>query len=498
MRDDVAIPSPHGWLNVADGIFHNARRRPPIRRSSSAGAPSPTRNWPSWWRRPPATWRHRRQAGRHGRRRARRRRRPYRGAARCRVARRGHPADGRPLDRRGEAPDRCHFGARFVLVPEGETPIAGIETVALDEAWRRGVARSCRRGAVRAPARAAAAAVAVVRHHRHAEGPAGDAWPYAEPAVYLHDQPDLQRRRPLHRGDPALFRRRALHDMAYLFMGATVVLFPPPYQAEELARAVNEQSITSLFLVPTLLRRLLEMPKGSLPLFARRAPADLVGREPLSATSGAASCASSVRTSSTSTARPRAAASRCCGPSIPTRRRCRSARWCSAPRWRSSTTSIGRWRRDGRRDPLSRRQRRRQLLPQSRGERGRVPRRLVLSGRSRPVRRRRLPPSHRPRQGHDHPRRRQHLSGRDRADAGRARRGGRGRGGRLAVAGARRGGRGLRGVPVGGERAGADRALPRVAGAVQDPERDLLPRRIAEERTRQGAQAGSWCSGCRN
>ena len=28
MRDDVAIPSPQGWLNVCDAIFHNARRRP--------------------------------------------------------------------------------------------------------------------------------------------------------------------------------------------------------------------------------------------------------------------------------------------------------------------------------------------------------------------------------------------------------------------------------------------------------------------------------------
>ena len=82
-------------------------------------------------------------------------------------------------------------------------------------------------------------------------------------------------------------------------------------------------------------------------------------------------------------------------------------------------------------------------------------------GDRRPFRRRRLSLSHRPRQGHDHPRRRQHLSGRDRADAGRASRRGRGRGRRLAVAGARRGGRGLRGLPRGRERAGPDRALPR-------------------------------------
>jgi acyl-CoA synthetase (AMP-forming)/AMP-acid ligase II len=67
---------------------------------------------------------------------------------------------------------------------------------------------------------------------------------------------------------PLYFGGARYMTMAYLFMGATVVLYPAPYQAEELAGAVNEKLITSLFLVPTLLRRLLEMPKSSLPLFA--------------------------------------------------------------------------------------------------------------------------------------------------------------------------------------------------------------------------------------
>src|SRR5258707_14063818 len=28
MYHDIAVPDPHGWLNVADSVFHNARRRP--------------------------------------------------------------------------------------------------------------------------------------------------------------------------------------------------------------------------------------------------------------------------------------------------------------------------------------------------------------------------------------------------------------------------------------------------------------------------------------
>ena len=51
---------------------------------------------------------------------------------------------------------------------------------------------------------------------------------------------------------PLYFGGARYMTMAYLFMGATVVLFPAPYQPEELARAINDQRITSLFLVPTL------------------------------------------------------------------------------------------------------------------------------------------------------------------------------------------------------------------------------------------------------
>lgn len=48
--------------------------------------------------------------------------------------------------------------------------------------------------------------------------------------------------------------------MANLFVGATVVLYPPPYEMEDLVAAVGRHAVTSMFLVPTLLRRLLALP----------------------------------------------------------------------------------------------------------------------------------------------------------------------------------------------------------------------------------------------
>ena len=45
--------------------------------------------------------------------------------------------------------------------------------------------------------------------------------------------------------------------LTHLIIGATVVLKPPPFTSQELVQTVAEYEITSLFLVPTLIRRLL-------------------------------------------------------------------------------------------------------------------------------------------------------------------------------------------------------------------------------------------------
>ena len=49
--------------------------------------------------------------------------------------------------------------------------------------------------------------------------------------------------------------------MSLLFAGGTAILFPPPYKPEELAAEIARRDATSAFLVPTLLRRLLDLPE---------------------------------------------------------------------------------------------------------------------------------------------------------------------------------------------------------------------------------------------
>ncbi len=52
--------------------------------------------------------------------------------------------------------------------------------------------------------------------------------------------------------------------MSVLFSGGTVVMFAPPFEPEALIDAVQRHEATSMFLVPTQIRRLLELPESQL------------------------------------------------------------------------------------------------------------------------------------------------------------------------------------------------------------------------------------------
>lgn len=62
---------------------------------------------------------------------------------------------------------------------------------------------------------------------------------------------------------PLYFGGGRTFAMSQLFAGGTVVLFPPPYAPQALVAEVARRRATSLFLVPTLLRRLLDLPAAA-------------------------------------------------------------------------------------------------------------------------------------------------------------------------------------------------------------------------------------------
>jgi acyl-CoA synthetase (AMP-forming)/AMP-acid ligase II len=265
--DDVAIPSPHGFENVADGIFHNARRRP-----SHAAIVDGLRTI------------------------------TYAELAGLVLRTAGHldeigaePGDivgvalgdnadhivallaiawlGAvilPMDVRWTPQEKqriaTHFGARFVLVPVDDAAIDGTATIPVDAAWHRAVAAHGGSGNF---VRRRDQPLLLSLSSGTTGEPKGPLVTHGHTLsrlfIYAFSLTFNEADRFI-TATPLYFGGARYMTLAYLFMGATVVIFPPPYEAESLVQAVNEQKITALFLVPTLLRRLLELPKPSLPL----------------------------------------------------------------------------------------------------------------------------------------------------------------------------------------------------------------------------------------
>ena len=68
---------------------------------------------------------------------------------------------------------------------------------------------------------------------------------------------------------PLYFGGGRTFALSYLYLGGTIVLFPPPYKPEELVDAMKRFQPSSLFLVPTLLRRMLSLKDRDLKPFSK-------------------------------------------------------------------------------------------------------------------------------------------------------------------------------------------------------------------------------------
>jgi acyl-coenzyme A synthetase/AMP-(fatty) acid ligase len=174
-----------------------------------------------------------------------------------------------PMDVRWTAEEKrrlaTHFGARLVLLPESEA-LTGIDVAIVDAHWRAVVAANPGNGAfvrrrdqpllISLSSGTTGMPKGPLVTHGHT---LSRLYIYAV-SLTFNDADRFMAATPLYFGGARYM------TMAYLFMGATVLIFPAPYEPEALARAVNDENITALFLVPTL-RRLLELPKPASPLF---------------------------------------------------------------------------------------------------------------------------------------------------------------------------------------------------------------------------------------
>ena len=179
-----------------------------------------------------------------------------------------------PLDWRWTSAEQervvAHFGASRVLVEAGRPQPVGIPCTVIDEAWM-----------------AAAALERAERNFSDADLPllmslsSGTTGRPKGPRIRhsqflaryrvfwinlgFNSQDRFLSATPLYYGGGRTF------PLMMLYSGATVVMLPPPHQPAELCAALTRHRISALFLVPTLIRRLLTLPHEQLaPLRALR------------------------------------------------------------------------------------------------------------------------------------------------------------------------------------------------------------------------------------
>ena len=264
---DTAVPSPAGWMNIADAIFNNARRRP---RHPALIEGERTISYAEL-----ATLVSKTAGALQG---IGLKQGDVLGLAL------GDDADHAiamlaaawmgaiilPMDVRWTTEEKrriaAHFGARLVFVPDGEAALPGIETVPADQAWTRRVAESEGAGSVE---RRRDMPLLLSLSSGTTGTPKGPLVTHGHVLnrylIYTISLTFNEADRFM-TATPMYFGAGRFMTLCYLFLGATVVLFPPPYRPEELVQALQAQRINAVFLVPTLLRGLVDLPRSSTPL----------------------------------------------------------------------------------------------------------------------------------------------------------------------------------------------------------------------------------------
>ena len=157
------------------------------------------------------------------------------------------------------------FGARRVLIEEGAPPLPGLECLSITEASLAGVVdggQAFPTGPICGdmPLLVSLSSGTTGRP----KGPVVTHYQFLRRFWTHWIDLGLDARQVYVSATPLYFGGGRTFAMSQLFCGGTVVLFPPPYKPEELVQEVAKRQATSCFLVPTLIRRLLELPAEAL------------------------------------------------------------------------------------------------------------------------------------------------------------------------------------------------------------------------------------------
>lgn len=167
-----------------------------------------------------------------------------------------------PLDWRWTAGEQGrvaeHFGANLVLMEPGAAPVGGKRCVRIDADWHAAVAGA---SADRAFPTADGPFVMSLSSGTtgRPKGPRLSHYQFLRRFWVSWINLGFNSRDRYVSATPLYYGGGRTFAMQMLFSGATVIFFPPPYTPEELCAEISRRRATSLFLVPTLLRRLLAL-----------------------------------------------------------------------------------------------------------------------------------------------------------------------------------------------------------------------------------------------
>ncbi len=178
-----------------------------------------------------------------------------------------------PMDRRWTAAEReriaTFFGAVLVVHEAGEPVADTLRLITLDDAWRDAVADSrgdidfAGGGDTPLVLSLSSGTAGIPKGPLHTHAQTRHRFRVYDESVGIGPDDRYLSAIPLYFGGGRGFA------MGTVYLGGTVIFFPPPYEADALVSAVKAHEASCTLLVPTILRRLLALPNPDGPLLGR-------------------------------------------------------------------------------------------------------------------------------------------------------------------------------------------------------------------------------------
>ena len=157
----------------------------------------------------------------------------------------------------------AHFGARKVLTEPGAAPLGGFECLVIDETRRREIDAADPEQGFHAGGGPLLMSLSSGTTGRP-KGPRLTHAQFMRRFMVYWMNLGINADEVYLSATPLYFGASRTFAMAVLYTGGTVRMFPPPYEVEALCAEVARTRASAVFLVPTILRRLLALPDATL------------------------------------------------------------------------------------------------------------------------------------------------------------------------------------------------------------------------------------------